>query len=250
MMPPDEILKKIHEYVCWYYDIDDGYSMHDQEKEIRIEIEAYNKYIHLFDGIPDDIASEIQGYCNHDDNSSWSDTFDLCEAEIESYKSIMCYRDEEIDEITVRRLINAAKIDVASELSSSEYLYVWGTFQKYLSEIKTIKNISREVEPFRDLLIEMEEIIASECYNGNIQNYSSWGVWDGEGRFFRYPVTFSSPLLEKKERHIPAHLSTDDLILGKYKFGANHLYIYKALIKVIRHMEKKYEISLADLNKK
>lgn len=249
-MPPDEILKKIHEYVCFCYDIDCGYSIHDQEREVRAEIEAYKKYIHLFDGIPDDVAREIQEYCNHDDDSSWNDTLRSCETEIESYKSIINFHDSEIDEITARRLINAARTHVTSELSSSEYSFVFDTFERYLSEFKIIKNISREVEPFRDLLIEMEAIIASECYNGNIQNYSSWGIWESEGRFFRYPVTFSSPLLEKKEWHIPSRLSTDDLILGRYKFGANNLYIYKALIKVIKYVEEKYEISLADRNKK
>jgi len=33
-------------------------------------------------------------------------------------------------------------------------------------------------------------IIGSECYIANIQNYSAWGVWEGEGRSFRYPVTY------------------------------------------------------------
>ena len=249
MMPPDEILKKINEYVCFNYDIDDGHSRHYQESRIATEIEAYKKYIHLFDDIPGDVAREIQTYCNHDDDSSWDDTFCSCKTETESYKCIINFHDSEIDDITVKRLINAAKAYVTSEFGSGEYSLILEIFQKYLSEIKTIRNISREIEPFRELLIEMEEIIASECYNGNIQNYSSWGVWDGEGRFFRYPITFSSPLLEKKEWHIPSRLSTDDLILGKYKFGANHLYIYKALIKVIRHVEEKYNMSLAGINK-
>lgn len=250
MMPPDEILKKIREYVCENYDIDDGYSAHDQEKEVRIEIEAYNNYVRIFDGVPDDVASKIKGYCSHDDSSSWCDTFDFCESEIESYKSLVNYRDEEIDEITVRRLIDVAKAEVSSGLSGGEYFEIWSSFQRHLSEIKIIRKISREAESSRELLIEMEAIIASECYNGNIQNYSSWGVWVGEGRFFRYPVTFSSPFLDKRESHVPSHLPTDSLVLGKYKFGANHLYIYKALINIVRHIEKKYEISLADLDKK
>jgi hypothetical protein len=51
------------------------------------------------------------------------------------------------------------------------------------------------------LLIEIEGIIASECYNQNIQNL--WGE-DLPGRKFRYPITFSSPLLEKKENMFQA----------------------------------------------
>lgn len=53
-----------------------------------------------------------------------------------------------------------------------------------------IQRTREKVEPIRELLVRMEAIIGQECYNGNIQNYSSLGEWDGEGRSFRYPVTF------------------------------------------------------------
>lgn len=35
-----------------------------------------------------------------------------------------------------------------------------------------------------DILVWMEVIIGLECYNVNIQNYSVWGVWEGEGWLF------------------------------------------------------------------
>lgn len=157
----------------------------------------------------------------------------------------MHFQDDEVDEFTIRRLLDAAKKEVSQLLGSCEYSDIRREFEFYLKELKIRRSVSREIEPLRELLIDIEEIIASECYNGSIQN--RWGE-DFPGRTFRYPVTFSSPLLEKKEKYTPKHLSTDDLILGKYRFGANELYIYKALIKVVRHIENKYKISFSDLS--
>lgn len=32
-----------------------------------------------------------------------------------------------------------------------------------------------EIDPIKNILIEMESIIGSECFNANIQNYAYWG---------------------------------------------------------------------------
>ena len=80
--------------------------------------------------------------------------------------------------------------------------------------------------PIRDLLVRMEEIIGQECYNGNIQNYSSWGEWEGEGRSFRYPVTFIRNGEEEKRRARTTGLEHEELVTGYYKFGANELSIF------------------------
>ncbi|MEW2839098.1 hypothetical protein, partial [Vibrio sp. JC34] len=40
----------------------------------------------------------------------------------------------------------------------------------------------------KELLIKLEKIIGSSCYNGNIQNWGANGEWLGEGRSFRYPI--------------------------------------------------------------
>ena len=40
----------------------------------------------------------------------------------------------------------------------------------------------------KNLLLTLETIIGSQCYNGNIQNYGPYGVWEGEGRGYRYPA--------------------------------------------------------------
>ncbi|WP_124552186.1 hypothetical protein [Methylophilus methylotrophus] len=55
-----------------------------------------------------------------------------------------------------------------------------------------------QIDPIKALLIELEKIVGNECYNGNIQNYGSWGELESEGRKFRYPVKFYTGSREKK----------------------------------------------------
>lgn len=104
-----------------------------------------------------------------------------------------------------------------------------------------IQRTREQVGPIRELSVRMEAIIGQECYNGNIQNYSSWGEWDGEGRSFRYPVTFFRKGGEEKRKSTTADLEHDELITGHYKFGANELSIYRALMKIVDMLETEYD---------
>jgi len=103
-----------------------------------------------------------------------------------------------------------------------------------------VRDIRAKVAPIRDLLVRMEGIIGQECYNGNIQNYSSWGDWEGEGRAFRYPVTFLRNGEEDKRRGSSSNLAHEELVTGYYKFGANELSIYRALMQIIDMLESDY----------
>lgn len=111
---------------------------------------------------------------------------------------------------------------------------------KYGSVLKT----REQVDPIKSLLIELEGIIANECYNGNIQNYSSWGELESEGRKFRYPVTFYKETGEEKRKLVPSDIPSEELITGHYAFGANELNIYRALLKVIMHLREKHGLSV------
>jgi hypothetical protein len=53
------------------------------------------------------------------------------------------------------------------------------------------------------LLLELESIIGNECYNANIQNWGPNGVFEGEGREFRYPITFIDSDGKKDKRKYP-----------------------------------------------
>jgi hypothetical protein len=45
-------------------------------------------------------------------------------------------------------------------------------------------------EKRKRLLIALEKIVGNEFYNANIQKYGPGGVFEGEGREYRYPISF------------------------------------------------------------
>ena len=78
-----------------------------------------------------------------------------------------------------------------------------------------------------ELLAELEYLIGSNCYNGNIQNYGAGGcVIMAKGAAIRYPLmTTLDAEGEKAERPAMAAPPTDDprgpVKTGYYAFGAN-----------------------------
>lgn len=109
-----------------------------------------------------------------------------------------------------------------------------------IQRFRYVRDTRAKIAPLRDLLIRMENIIGSECYNDNIQNYSAWGVWEGEGRSFRYPVTFLRKGEPEKRRSRFDDLQAEELVTGHYRFGANELSVYRALVKIIELLEAEY----------
>lgn len=115
---------------------------------------------------------------------------------------------------------------------------------------------------FFGLLHDLEHTIGSECYNGNIQNFGPGGVWEGEGRDFRYPVSFINKE-GKKEKYrgkLPFTESSSGemgyCILGEerfqsayYAFGANNLQILRALSLCLERMEQRFGIDFDELLK-
>ncbi|MGO6709060.1 hypothetical protein [Rhizobium johnstonii] len=90
------------------------------------------------------------------------------------------------------------------------------------------------------LLAQLENIIGSRCYNGNIQNYGPGGFFEGAGRDFRYPLTMIDQTGEKIKRSYPAatDISPQVLSSGYYAFGANRLHIIQALNEVLDYLEE------------
>ena len=131
--------------------------------------------------------------------------------------------------------------DYGDDNPEMELSFLW---QKVLEHEETLK-LREKVRPIKSLLIELEEIIGNECYNENIQNYSSWGNLNSAGRGFRYPVTFSmqdGKLL--KEKRVSNDKLSEELMSGRYTFGANNLNIYLALYKVINYLKINYGLDL------
>jgi hypothetical protein len=95
------------------------------------------------------------------------------------------------------------------------------------------------------LLLELEGIVGNECYNANIQNWGPNGVFEGEGREFRYPITFIDPRGNGiKRRHTDTSLPAETAITGYYAFGANQLQIIRALDKVLAYLERHKNLKL------
>lgn len=93
----------------------------------------------------------------------------------------------------------------------------------------------------RQLLIQMESILANECYNANIQNYGPGGVREAAGRSFRYPVMLRAADGSKtkvRDTFIPS-TATDEMVRGAYyAFGANQLDVMTGLEKILQHLEE------------
>jgi hypothetical protein len=95
------------------------------------------------------------------------------------------------------------------------------------------------------LLLELESLVGSECYNGNIQNWGPGGTFEGEGREFRYPITYLDTSHNKtKTRSKDLSLSPGTVITGYYAFGANQLHIMRGLDKVLDYLERHHGLKL------
>lgn len=101
----------------------------------------------------------------------------------------------------------------------------------------------QEDEKYRELIGKMESIIGNYCYNKYIQNYGPGGVYEGEGRQIKYPITYYIGSIKNK-CHDCDYIPTSSLITGYYAFGANSLAIIKALAEIIELLEREYGLKL------
>ena len=105
-------------------------------------------------------------------------------------------------------------------------------------------------EKRKRLLIELEEIVGNEFYNANIQNWGPGGVFEGEGRGFRYSVTFQEKGGKTiKTKHVDPALPSETIMTGIYKVGANELSIMRALDQIVSLLERRYGLDLSKARK-
>lgn len=99
-----------------------------------------------------------------------------------------------------------------------------------------------------ELIEDFEYIIGSSCYNPK-----SVDGWTGEvGKEFRYAAQYqrtkkSTELVKEKGRLTDITPANVDTI--RYVFGANHLYIGKALAEIIELLKERYDIDFDELEK-
>jgi hypothetical protein len=96
------------------------------------------------------------------------------------------------------------------------------------------------------LLLDLENIIGNECYNPKMRNYGSFGVREGDGRRYRYPITFIDSQGNKDKRRDPiAAIPPPEIaITGYYQVGINQLQIIRALNKLVDYLEQKHNLKV------
>ncbi|TSP14031.1 hypothetical protein [Cupriavidus campinensis] len=233
-MIPDEVLRDITSRAKAEWPDDTDMETHC----IKQETEGYANLQSLdFGPLADRKAELIESAREIYD--AWNDVFDTVEAEVSAYNALAGYTADELGQ----DLVEAWKAEARRQHDSSfasQLAYVEGKELKH----RAIQATRQEIDPIKALLIELEEIVGSECYNGNIQNYASWGELDSVGRQFRYPVTFYNGNRKTKEWSVSEGMPSENLITGHYKFGSNELNIYRALAKVVSHLRSKYGLKV------
>ncbi len=207
-----------------------------QEYYIEGETKGYLAIAELDFGRALEVKDEILAWAN-DYSELWEDRATFVENEVEAYSELQD-KPEDIPAEIFGEL--KAKAATENDWYSSQRDEVSGGVQHF----RYVRDTRAKISPIRELLIRMEAIIGDECYNDNIQNYSSWGVWEGEGRSFRYPVTVLRNGETEKRRSRFDDLQPEELVTGHYRFGANELSIYRALIKIVDMLEADYGLQL------
>lgn len=171
-------------------------------------------------------------------HTTWEEIYGFVSEEVEAFKALAALAPDDVptDFIAEHKRKAAAEHDwFAMQLE---------TVEQAIEGYRYVQRTRAKVGPIRDILVRMEAIIGSECYNANIQNYSAWGVWEGEGRSFRYPVTYIRDGKEEKRKARVDDLEPEALITGHYKFGANELSIHRALVRIVDMLKADYGLTI------
>lgn len=210
-----------------------------QTYTVKEELDAYRKFLALDYS---NITTDYKGLLIREAKESfdnWEERYSSIENELEALT--------ELENLSINNKNNKLFSEWMLHAQSKNDNYFRGQLEQVQQNISSYEAIQRtraEIDPLKNLLIDIENIIGSECYNGNIQNYGSWGELDSEGRSFRYPVKFYDGENEFKRKTVPRDIPSEQLISGYYPFGANELNIYRALHKVLKYLEAKHGLKL------
>lgn len=210
-----------------------------QTYTVKEELDAYRNFVALdYSGISDEEKETLIQEAK-ESFESWEARFSSIKDELEAIVELkkLSSGNQEKD------LYNQWVLEAQSE-NDNYYRGQLEYIQNKASSFEAIQRTRAEIDPLKNILIDIENIIGSECYNGNIQNYGSWGELESEGRSFRYPVKFYDGENEYKRRTVPRDIPAEQLISGYYPFGANELNIYRALHKVLKYLETEHGLKL------
>jgi hypothetical protein len=188
-----------------------------------------------------DIPPEVLARIKSNAESEWPDDPEMQEDEIEA--DVEAYRTLQVapDDVPLELF---EELKQEAEQENDSYSGQLHDVTSRIDQYRYTRDTRGKIEPVRELLIRMEQIIGSECYNRHIQNYGPGGVRQGEGRRFRYPANYmkNGELLRDGTR--PKDMPAEVLITGHYRFGANRLGIHNALLKVIDMLEADYGLKI------
>lgn len=167
--------------------------------------------------IPSSIESEIRSRV---ENESVLDGTEWVADEIIAYDELISsYCDEELKQSSYGAKSYQEQLRFLKEKSEC--------FERSKS-IKTPEHL--------ELLLKLEHLIGSRCRNKNNKS------WKNE---FRYRPTFEEDGSEYKPDHtgMCTLIPMEQLLKGKYKFGANELKIFEGLSEIIELLESQYGLT-------
>ncbi|UYG04953.1 hypothetical protein OCT51_06210 [Halomonas sp. LR3S48] len=210
-----------------------------QTYTVKEELDAYRNFVALdYSGVSDEEKESLIQEAK-ESFDSWEERVSSIQDELEAIIELKeLSSGNQANELYSQWLLEAQSENENYFRVQLEYV------QNKISKYEAIQRTRAEIDPLKNILIDIENIIGSECYNRNIQNYGSWGELESEGRSFRYPVKFYDGENEYKRRAVPADIPAEQLISGYYPFGANELNIYRALHKVLKYLEAEHGLKL------
>lgn len=98
------------------------------------------------------------------------------------------------------------------------------------------------------VLLNLESCIGGTCYNP----HSYDGYHDVTGASFKFPATFrigegKDARLEKSKYSLRDYIDVDNFESLHYRMGANHLYVGKGILKLLRELEERYGLDFNEL---
>ncbi|TMS79546.1 hypothetical protein, partial [Pseudoalteromonas sp. S554] len=210
-----------------------------QTYTVKEELDAYRNFVALDYSCVSDEEKESLIQEAKESFDTWEERFSSIQDELEAIAELKeLISAKQGDELFNQLILEARTENENYFRGQLEYV------QEKVSSYESIQRTRAEIDPLKNILIDIENIIGSECYNGNIQNYGSWGDLESEGRSFRYPVKFFDGENEFKRKTVPRDIPAEQLISGYYPFGANELNIYRALHKVLKYLEAEHGLKL------
>ncbi|MCU7873574.1 MAG: hypothetical protein KZQ91_12605 [Candidatus Thiodiazotropha sp. (ex Lucinoma borealis)] len=240
MTIPDSVLEQIRADAkeAWPDDRD------MQVYTVKEEIDAYRSFETIdYSGISESEKELIVDEAK-ENSGSWEEIASAVEDEVKALVELKNINYPNIDKEILDEWCRLSK-----EENETYFRGQLDFIKSKAKQYEAIQETRREIDPVKQLLIDLEGIVGNECYNSNIQNYGSWGVLESEGRSFRYPVKFWNGETDHKEWNVTKDIPSEELITGYYPFGANELNIYRALHKALKYLEKNYGLKLPKGNK-